>query len=409
MRHNSNDDDKDEPNKATTSPPPVPSPNSFMDGGRKFTEETSPSSTGDFGERRWSSRLEEGTCDGDLDGAEENDREERSPKRLSRFSHEDGEGVETQLEEAPAPAVSTSPSPSQLPRILDPPPSRYELRRDACFELLGGRTHFWIGVAAMLLIIVAGAIFFFMLIGAQSLCRPRTDCEPRNWIYNFSIQLLNVLFTYLATVSLPWRLANAIHLWGWSHRKSDPGLDLYGQPTEEIWFHIPERRRLSMVVLLIGNSLTQYANQTTRIIYHTYELQDAPPGNIWTNVFFVTSMVMAMIAGFWQLYEETALREEHPERFPPSPVQILRQYWQQLRRLRRLKRQQSTLAGGLDDEGAGGQQQEQQLPVQSELALAGHEGSEERRAEAEVIKKGFFRSLAEWFRTDKASLSLWGL
>ena len=40
------------------------------------------------------------------------------------------------------------------------------------------------------------------------------DCQPRNWWLNWSIQLLNVNFTFGALVALPWRLANSWHLWG---------------------------------------------------------------------------------------------------------------------------------------------------------------------------------------------------
>lgn len=103
---------------------------------------------------------------------------------------------------------------------LDPPPSRSELLRDKWLDFLSGKVHFCIGITVMFLIVVDGAFFFFLLIGAQNMCShpSRTDCNPRNWWYNFSIQFLNVLFTYLATISLPWRLSNAVHLFmvrGW--------------------------------------------------------------------------------------------------------------------------------------------------------------------------------------------------
>ena len=68
---------------------------------------------------------------------------------------------------------------------IDPPPSRLELGRDAWLKFLGGPIHFWIGMIVLLLVIVDGAFFFFLLIGAHRMCRPRTDCEPRNWWYNW--------------------------------------------------------------------------------------------------------------------------------------------------------------------------------------------------------------------------------
>lgn len=100
-----------------------------------------------------------------------------------------------------------------LSKLIDPPPSRSEILRDKWLDFLSGRVHFWIGVTVMTLIIIDGALFFLLAIGAHNMCTPRFNCNPRNWWYNFSIQFLNVLFTYLATISLPWRLSNAAHLY----------------------------------------------------------------------------------------------------------------------------------------------------------------------------------------------------
>lgn len=216
------------------------------------------------------------------------------------------------------------------------------------------------------------------------MCRPRTDCEPRNFWYNWSIQFLNVLFTYLATISLPWRISNAAHLLG-TKRQSTPGLDLYGQPTEEIWYHIRQCRRVWIVLFLIANTLTQYANQATRIVYYSYELQDTPPGNIWTNVFFVSSMLFAAIGGFCQLYEETRLRNDHPKRFPPGLVQVARRY---IRVVFCRKKRMSDISS--DD---GGEVEDPRpLPIREE--------SERRRC---------LHNVRKWFKADKTSLGLWGL
>ena len=208
---------------------------------------------------------------------------------------------------------------------LDPPASRLERRRDWWLRFLGGKFHFWVGVVVMLLIIADGAFFFFLLVGAHKLCRPRTDCEPRNYWYNWSIQFLNVLFSYLATITLPWRISNAVHLFG-RKRPSKPGLDLYGQPTEEIWFHLRQKSRKVIVIFLLLNSATQWANQATRIVFYSYELQDTFPGSLWTNLFFVISMMCAAFGGFCQLHEELKLRKQHPERFPPGLVDLAKHY-----------------------------------------------------------------------------------
>ena len=41
-------------------------------------------------------------------------------------------------------------------------------------------------------------------LGWQAMCTPvEGRCEPRNWWYNLSIQVLNVLFTYGVLVTMP--------------------------------------------------------------------------------------------------------------------------------------------------------------------------------------------------------------
>lgn len=265
---------------------------------------------------------------------------------------------------------------------LEPPASRLELSRDWWFNFLDGRFHFWIGVIVMLLVIVDGALFFFMLIGGQNLCRPRTDCEPRNAIYNWSVQILNVLFSYLATISLPWRVANAIHLsHGYDKRQSTPGYDLYGQPTNEIWYHIREGKRRWVVFWLIANSLLQWANQATRIVYYSYELQDTFPGNVWTNVFFLSSMLCAAIGGFCQLHEEHQLRRTHPDRFPPGPLDVANNYLEVVCCICRCRENEN---------------------------LGETERGEEDQRQLEREENARKRCLS-WLRSAKTSLDLWGI
>ena len=280
---------------------------------------------------------------------------------------------------------------------LDPPPSRSELLRDKWLDFLSGKVHFCIGITVMFLIVVDGAFFFFLLIGLQNMCShpSRTDCNPRNWWYNFSIQLLNVLFTYLATISLPWRLSNAIHLFngpgmGWrNNRSSDAGLDLYGQPTDKIWYHISQTRRRVIVFFLILNSLTQYANQITRIIFYSYELQNVYPGNLWTNVFFATSMICAAVGGFLQLHAEMKLRDLHPLRFPPSPFTTVREY---------LAKARSSLRRNTTQEEEGDEVEPRYSNV------------EDQRLQLEGEKRStLVRNISKFFKNDAPSLGLWGL
>ncbi len=46
-----------------------------------------------------------------------------------------------------------------------------------------------------------------------------------------------------------------------SHRSSADGRDLYGRPTSSIWFHIPRRHRVWIVILFLLNSYCQFINQ----------------------------------------------------------------------------------------------------------------------------------------------------
>ena len=244
----------------------------------------------------------------------------------------------------------------------------------------------------MILIVIDGAFFFFLIIGAQNMCRPRTNCNPRNWWYNFSIQFLNVLFTYLATISLPWRLSNAahlIHVSGRYDRSSDAGLDLYGRPTEKIWFHISQSRRRLIVVFLILNSLTQYANQASRIIFYSFELQNVFPGVLWTNLFFALSMMCAAVGGFLQLHAEMLLRRVHPERFPPSLLTTLRVY---LAKTSSILRRQTIR----EEEG-------------NEVEPRNGDAEEENQRMLERARRTLFRNVRNFFSNDAPSLGLWGL
>ena len=138
---------------------------------------------------------------------------------------------------------------------LDPPISTMERYRDVVLRGLDLPIFQYIGIFVMLGVVVDGAIFFFLLIGLHTLCHPVTDCEPRNTVYNISIQILNGFFTYMALLSLPWRLSNFLHLsknvrnrWYccrncYPLRSNEIGHNLYGLADSDIWFHIPVNRR----------------------------------------------------------------------------------------------------------------------------------------------------------------------
>lgn len=216
--------------------------------------------------------------------------------------------------------------------VIDPPRGWSERLRDDLLRILDGRLFQVLGIFVLVGVIADGALFFFFLMGWQTLCRPRTDCNPRNDIYNISVQILNGLFTYMATVSMPWRCTNWMHTVGWScphRRKNDPGFDLYGLPTRSLWFHLPLRQRGLILFVLIWNCLFQYINQAMRIVYWSYDLQATHPGNIHTNVFFAASFLAAGIGGGLLLYFAGQLRRQHPGKFDPGPLATARSLWRQ--------------------------------------------------------------------------------
>ena len=181
-------------------------------------------------------------------------------------------------------------------------------------------------------VIIDGALFFFLLMGWHTLCDApsKTDCEPRNFVYNMSIQVLNIFFSYMAVISMPWRSSNFLHLTQWSRpqRPNHVGLNLYGMPDPELWFYIPVRRRLGITVILLLNCIFQFVNQGTRFYYHDFEQQDTHPGNIWTTVFFVASFVCAGLGGAWMAYEAGRLRKQRPGQFGPGSMDTVKRLWQ---------------------------------------------------------------------------------
>jgi len=203
-----------------------------------------------------------------------------------------------------------------------PPPSRTEQARDDLLQFMERPCWARLAVVHLVWIIGDGALFFFLLMNWQAMCTPDEDglCEPRNWWYNLSIQVLNVLFTYGVLVTMPWRLANAHHLCC-SPCSSQAGCDFYGRPSHAIWFHIPPAHRKGVLLLLLGNTFGQFINQATRIVYSDFHSQNIYPGNLWTNVFFCQNFLCAFSGAAYQAMQERQLRRVQPGRFPPGPLE----------------------------------------------------------------------------------------
>ena len=103
------------------------------------------------------------------------------------------------------------------------------------------------------------------------------------------------------------------------------GLDLYGRPTDAIWFYLARRTRKRLIVAFLLNCVFQYLNQATRIIFPDYESSNSWPGVLWVNIFFGLSFAMGIGAGIGQLLSESRLRSRLPQYFGPGPIQLARE------------------------------------------------------------------------------------
>ena len=190
---------------------------------------------------------------------------------IARIRHALGEASAGGPRRPPLPGRAVHPSVRHSLTTDSDGASALERARDATLRFFARPFWAWLGIVHILLIVGDGAFFFFLLVNWQAMCVPDASgkCEPRNWWYNLSIQVLNALFTYGVALTMAWRLANAHHLCC-SRRSCAPGRDLYGRPTDAIWFSVPVGHRRAIVALLLGNTFGQFANQATRIVYSDF-------------------------------------------------------------------------------------------------------------------------------------------
>jgi len=135
-------------------------------------------------------------------------------------------------------------------------------------------------------------------------------------VYNLSIQLLNVEFTYMCAVLLPERciLFRGLVLYG------SVGVDAFGAPTEAIFHHLPYGQKMVLVSLGLVNSLAQLVNQYTRVVYFSWSSANTWPGVLWTNVFFFLSFAAGTAMGIAQGAWEKRVRAKDPARFRSAPA-----------------------------------------------------------------------------------------
>ena len=193
--------------------------------------------------------------------------------------------------------------------------TRYELARDATLAFLARKEFTAFAVLLIPFVLGFGGLWFFLLIGLHTL-----EEEQAHFWQNVAIQILTVCMAYAAAVSLPYRAANALHLCC-SHRSSTVGLDFYGRPTQDIWFHLPRGHRGAITALLLGNCGAQFVNRGARCVYPTYESSHRMPGFFWTTGFLLFAFLLQGVAAAYTAVLQGGLRKAHPGRFAPSPLE----------------------------------------------------------------------------------------
>eukprot|EP00966_Prymnesium_polylepis_P270218 6241982-Prymnesium_polylepis.3 len=95
-----------------------------------------------------------------------------------------------------------------------------------------------------------------------------------------------------------------------------------GRPTgdESVWFHIERRKRLRIILLLVGNIVFQIFLQIASCVYYSYQLDKSTPGVLLGLCFVLLSIGCAVCGAYWQTRYEHELHKAHPDRFPPNPV-----------------------------------------------------------------------------------------
>ena len=217
----------------------------------------------------------------------------------------------------------------------------------------------------LFLVVASGALWFFFLLGWQTLCEPARDCGIRNTVYNVSIHILTGLFTYMSTIVMPWRWTHTLHSLGWScpYRSNAIGYDLYGLSTNDPWFHVPSHKRLLILFFLLFNCFFQYINQICRGIYYSYNDSSTWPGNLMTGLFFGLSMIWALIGAllFWK--HTSIVRQTDKERFGPGPIDMIQQMWHDYHYKTQTNdnnNNNNNQQGGSDGDGGGGELQRQE-------------------------------------------------
>jgi len=271
---------------------------------------------------------------------------------------------------------------ASLRKDAPPDATMLEKLRDAsllCLDWYSKTWFFMIFTAIWALgVVVFGAMYAFLLVGWYGQKPMYTDVNgtelyvdgAEGWtvetstdIGNVCIQILTAQFTYILSLTAPWRLGNLFHLWakelGMKRRCNAEGFDLYGRPTTGIWFWIPTRKRKVIVGLLVANLFFQYATQATRVVFPSYADSQSILGAIFINFTFVTSIICGIASGNMQTACEGQVRKENPDKFPPTPMEHALKAWKEAKEKEKeetsmgLKPKRNSILGAATDAVAG--------------------------------------------------------
>lgn len=232
------------------------------------------------------------------------------------------EALTTEVKQKPAPYASPlnpvhASAAASIAKAALADATCYERCRDGALRFVAwyAQTRFFqvVTVIWALAVVVLGALFFFLLVGWHGM----EQGEAMD-LGNVCIQILTAQFSYILFLTLPWRIANTVHVTGCS-RSCAVGLDLYGRPTNGIWFFIPPHKRRWVTALAMANAIFQYATQATRIVWPSYADSQTPAGLICINATFGLSIICGMSSGMFQGCCEDGVRKLYPGRFPPTP------------------------------------------------------------------------------------------
>lgn len=159
-------------------------------------------------------------------------------------------------------------------------------------------------------------------------------CTINQMWFAACIKAFNFFFSYINMMPIVWRLsilANAVCGRPGVNDELVDGVDFYNRPTEALWFHIPRRKRRWIAVLLNLAWAFHFVAMAMHIRYWSYAQGSTLPGNVLQNVPFALSALCSIAAGVLQTRSEQAVIAAQPDRFPPPPLDYVKDAYRRWR------------------------------------------------------------------------------